>query len=838
MKKPHALVWNSLVAIKEKSLQIKQILLLTLVSVLLFLVSVGFSLLLSSTTLQKYTVEAILGAFENTAVQLQTTINRGLTFGRPLAGFAGLEDHLRRVQATAPGISNISIYALAENSTIESDALEEIVMSLNGEQAKENSPQDLASNGKIEGSTQWYAFDNYHRILPLQSEDAKKTQGYLVLSVDKDIIQLLYNQYLDEMLFFILFLGFFTSVGLLGWFAYTESALKNSPKMQSRVTSIVLGFIATAQIIFAILTVQNFVKSLDLASDFSSELSGSFLASDLELLQNKNLHVQNFPGLSDHMQEILESSPSMGAMQLVRVHSEEGETENTLLTSVGLEFGPDPVTVPVYDYWTSPYVPRTEVARIEIFQSRGYLEATFKRMFLDQATSSIVAFILLWRLTAFAIVNIFSTKARKEENAPDTAELNILSESQIAQNERQRTFLEAALFIFFSAYDLAISFVPLVTAQLPSNILPFAPSVLKALPISAEATLATLAVVVSGVLNKRFGWKNLLYLGILSAMIGATLSYIGYDIALFIAARAFSGFGMGMFLMACQISVIESSQDDKNARLRGLSGVFAALFAGSVCGSASGGMLYDLFSFNILFAITAIMMFIPFFLVSFLRRDALCIISTIQEKAQSNFKAFFSLSFLVPVLFVSFPAGMLLTGFLYLAVPTSVSALGISQADIGRLFMLYGFCFIFIGPFLATFASKFKSQKYFVMLTGLTNGASLLISYLHPSYTSFAVAVVVFGISQCLLSSSMLEYILALPKMQTVDKSIISSVCRTCERSGQIVGPMLFSLLLVRDSAQFYILGAAIMGLAILFILLQSLSAAKSINQQNSQSLN
>ncbi len=179
-------------------------------------------------------------------------------------------------------------------------------------------------------------------------------------------------------------------------------------------------------------------------------------------------------------------------------------------------------------------------------------------------------------------------------------------------------------------------------------------------------------------------------------------------------------------------------------------------------------------------------------------------------------------SFLIPSLLVGLPAGMVLTGFLYFVIPTSLKSMEVSQAEIGRLFMLYGLCFVFLGPMLAKFANKYQSQRFFVLLLGLTSGASILSAIIIPNYTGFILAVFLVGISQCLLSSSMLEYILALPSMKNTDKVITSSVYRMCERSGQIIGPMLCSVLLLQGLSALIPLSVGIFAGVLIFAISSS----------------
>ncbi len=775
---------------------------LAVISIVLFLFSVGFSLVLSSSTLYRYSSEAVLKGYDSAALQLQDMITRGLNFGRPLQGFAGLQEQLVRVQSMASGLENIVIY------TAQGDIAYSVK---NADQSLEN----IQQNAKDIPQTAWKELKSFYRILPL-GEKAQKPEGYLVLSVEASVLDTPYDQYVRNMLLLIVLLGGMTCFAQLGWFSYITASVRDIVSMRRSISFIFFVFISGAQLVFASIAMYTFMAELRHATDFSAKLSGRFLASDLEVLQNKNVNIYTIAGLKEHMQEMLADSPTLGGMRIVK--------EGDVVHAVGTDFASKPMVAPIYTYWQSSYVPRTEIGSVEVFPSADYINQIFRRMFLDQGTSIAISLILLWQLISFATGSVILTHSgqflKRRSSDGHSLAANGLAAASLSPWEKQKLLLEAALFIFFCAYDLVMSFIPLVANKLPSEILPLSESLQRALPISAEACFATLAVLLSGTLNRRFGWKKLMFLSVISAMLGSILAYLSFDVVLFIVSRALSGFGMGMMLIAAQFCVVENTEH----RLSGLSGIYAALFAGAICGSAGGGMLYDLFDYHVLFMLSAVIMSVVMLTLSYLKSNKVHYTKEIENKAMSAWREYLRPSFLIPALLVGLPAGIVLTGFLYLLVPTTMKGLGVSQADIGRLFMLYGLCFVFLGPYLANLASKFSSQRVFVILIGLTGGGAILCASFIPTYMGFLLAVLLVGVSQCLIASSMLEYILALPSMQKLDKAMTSSAYRMCERTGQIIGPMLCSMLILQGLPALIPLGLAII-LAVLIFALSSRTA-------------
>lgn len=749
-------------------------------SLLLFFITVGFSLLLSATMLRQYTTEAILNGYGTAASQLQMLINRGLNFGRPLNGFVGLQEHLIRTQGMVPGIENIAVYN-AEGMLITSVT------------PPQRTWQSLGKAPNL-SQTGWKRDGNDYRILPLGEKGYAKPDGYMVLSVSKSWTEQAYTRYLHSMLLLLIFLAPLICMAKLGWFAYFTVQENNLEHFRSLLSRSILVFIGGAQVLFVGIAIWAFMGELHAATTFSAELSGKFMVNNLEMLVHKKLQIQNFPGLQANMAAVLEESPALGGMRL--------SVGDTILVQAGHGFNQTPVNVPVYRYWANQNTARTQIAAIDIYPDKTYREKIVWRMLLDQLTSLAIAFVMLLQLSNFLASHILQHRENAKESGLNT------------QHDEAR--LKTIFFVFFCAYDFVMSFVPLAAAQLPSNFVQLSPSLHNALPVSAEATFATLAVIASGILNRSLGWKRMLYLALSSGMFGAFLAYLANDIAWFILARACSGFAMGMIIMSGQFCVIEKATN----RLGGLAGMYAALFAGSICGSASGGMLYEFFSPHTLFGFSSGLLIIPFLMIFPLSNPQKKSAMEEQEtNRNTSWKAFLTPSFLAPTLLISVPAGMSLTGFLYFTFPTVMKQLHFEQADIGRNFMLYGFCFVFIGPYLAKIAEKSRSQLPFVVCTGLTAGIAIIVASLMPTLLGFSLAALFMGVSQCLISSSMLVYILSLPSMQNLDGALVGSTNRMFERIGQIIGPVLFGAALAYGVASLLFLGLFCMASACAFMM-------------------
>jgi MFS family permease len=108
------------------------------------------------------------------------------------------------------------------------------------------------------------------------------------------------------------------------------------------------------------------------------------------------------------------------------------------------------------------------------------------------------------------------------------------------------------------------------------------------LPISVEFFCVGIAILISGFWNDRRGWHEPFLTGIFLAATGGIYSWIAPDVLNFIISRALVGIGYGLMLLAAQGFVI--AYTDETNRTQGLAQFLAGLYAGSICGGATGAL--------------------------------------------------------------------------------------------------------------------------------------------------------------------------------------------------------------------------------------------------------
>ncbi|QRE74995.1 MFS transporter [Methylobacterium aquaticum] len=166
-----------------------------------------------------------------------------------------------------------------------------------------------------------------------------------------------------------------------------------------------------------------------------------------------------------------------------------------------------------------------------------------------------------------------------------------------------------AAFILLFAWALPLSIVPLRMASLASDTTAIPRQILLALPISAEMLAALVTALLAGWLTDRRGWQFPFLIGVVVCALGSALSGVASDPLSYVAARAVVGLGYGLAWMGIQGYVFAWST--ARMRTQAIANLVAGIFAGHICGSATGAMLAGQLGQAGVFLIAAVAGLIP-----------------------------------------------------------------------------------------------------------------------------------------------------------------------------------------------------------------------------------
>lgn len=838
-----------------------------LLSLGVLILTLGFNLLLSVSTLDSLAADVILSGYRSSGEHFARSVERGMRFGKPLESYAGMGEMLRQVQLGTRGVTRMEIvdatgavlYTQAGTMEGSSRSGDDTVSGQDNSQisgrsgapasgqaanekgdntdrnANRTRPDDLKlmqSGQESPADAVIQLADGYRILIPLQN---KGLDGWLAMEISAEQVDRAAGSFLHWSLGLALGACIVVTLILTGWLGMLTGTDENRSSLHTSLGRLLLVLIGGTQLAYSAGTLVLFDSFVEQAVRTKTEIIATSIKRDFEYLIHKGVDVVTLRGKDQLLQQVVEATPELKGAYLV---TPDGKT----VASAGVFSSADTaIERPLDAYWTNRFSQRQHVMLLRLVLDRGTITERLFRLAMDLGTSLLISLLFLMELAK--LLGLVVSKSLTPDGAQNDS-------SYAAQA------LRAAGFIFFLGYDMGISFIPLLARKLYQPFWGLSEEIVIGLPISAEMISAGIALLVSGTFSQRHGWHTTYLLGIASAAAGLLLGGLATNLPMLIAARIIAGFGFGLVLMASQLGTLGSAKAGA-----GLAGVFAGIFSGSICGSAAGAMIAEHMSFEAALLTGAVIILFAARAVLFGRAtpasdtNAAVALGTNAALASGTNAASTTVSAAgsgaaklaaaspftgssgllkdprmhLILLLAGIPAAICLTGFLHYMLPLLLNAEHVEQADIGRIFMLYGLCFITAGPLIGRWIDRTADKAVFLMLMGLLSGVALLLGTGKGVFMA-AFAVVALGLAQCIAAPATMLCVLALTSAQRLGKEKTASIYRSMERIGQVAGPMLFGGAIVALGSQqaLTLMGVGICSAALVFMAAWRFSSPKN----------
>jgi predicted MFS family arabinose efflux permease len=529
----------------------------------------------------------------------------------------------------------------------------------------------------------------------------------------------------------------------------------------------------------------------------------SMLRDDLDYLLGKGVKIDKLNKVDDMLVQIASSSPELGTLAISLpdkslLYTAEGEqsldfrhSKTNALDRVRQHLDQLPpefrITLPLE-------VKGRLKGYVEVEISQDNLFSRLKETALDSLTVLVISILFLFDM----LLMIF-----------------IVVERDLAVDGKTRKIhyglMRPAAFIFLFGINVCISFLPLHMANLYVPLLGLSKDMVMGLPISMEVSCAGLAIIFAGTWLDKRGWHEPFIVGLALVGVGFFYSAVAADCVNFILSRGVVGLGYGLALMAGQGFVIGCTDKESNAR--GLAQFFAGVYAGNICGGAAGAMLAERFGFRPVFMVGGIAALLVIgyaflFLRETMKKPELTKVPETDlfaspapdKKSQGSkflllVKFLFNRNILGLVLFSNIPYALAVVGFLNYFCPVYLNGLGSSQSNIGRVYIIYGACLIYVAPFLTKFIKSSK-EKHSLVLSGLLGGLGFMSFLLFDGILAVGVAVFALGLAGS-FGAPRRSYILKFKATHDLGDGTSMGVFLSTIRIGQMLGPVLFGGLMM-----------------------------------------
>ncbi|WP_271272491.1 MFS transporter [Aliamphritea hakodatensis] len=380
------------------------------------------------------------------------------------------------------------------------------------------------------------------------------------------------------------------------------------------------------------------------------------------------------------------------------------------------------------------------------------------------------------------------------------------------------------LFVFSFAEELQKSFMPLFVAEYYQPNSWISRDIMIGLPISVFMGVIAIITPFAGRWTDRYGCKRIFMVGLIPAICGYLICAFANSAEAIIAGRGVTAAGYAVITISCQGYM--AALLTKENRAKGMAVFVGVLMTASMCGTALGGIIADRIGYQPVFVLAAMLALVA----GALAWVMLCSEVGCNEKPANTDKAaaaapeqargpkalIRNYRFVGIILFCAIPAKIILTGFLYYFVPVYLITLDATQAEIGRIMMIYALIIIFLGPTASHIADRSKHMIDLVVFGTVLSGAILLLLNGDADVLTVLISVILMGMAHAIIKAPLIAAALeAAEYTPDVGRTTVLSVLRTCERIGSVIGPLLVAALLV-----FYDYGAAmaIIGVGIIGI--------------------
>jgi predicted MFS family arabinose efflux permease len=344
------------------------------------------------------------------------------------------------------------------------------------------------------------------------------------------------------------------------------------------------------------------------------------------------------------------------------------------------------------------------------------------------------------------------------------------------------------------------------------------------LPVSLEVLGTIITTAATGYLILKKGWRPPFFYGIVIVSIGSVLSGIAWDGISFSVSRLITGIGYGFTWMSMRGYV--STYDSENVQNQGFSSLNSGIMSGLNCGVVLGAMIAERVGYQPVFIITVAFILISaaaaFFLI---KKNRKAVINEEQKgvslktgiiRLLTDFRVLtFSLLLIIPVSI----CGM----FLSYVFPVSASEMGMSSANIGRAFLVYGLFVVYLGPLFGKYiGNKFNTNRA-VIFAGLLCAVSILVFAFGMNTATAFAAVLILGLSDSFGLAAQGSCFINFEASKRLGGGIPLSVYSLFYKAGQMLGPLVFGGLAVLGTAMgIKIVGFVTVGLLVLYVILNS----------------
>ena len=735
---------------------------------ILLIVALIFNAWLSTTALKKAYINTLVAGYSIAGSEPGLEIEYALKYGKRLNQFYGISEIMDKIIKNAPSLENVRII----------NSQGGILYDLQGKVADEQQHPTLPFDTAFQNYNLVRTESHYNLFFPIHDRSGV-TIGFMNLIFGASVVDMRVKSFgWLSLKYFLIVLG--CAVCVLTLLFFRVRIQRAQPMKMRWLLGIVLGLVIASQSGYMLINLSLFRQAyLDIVKE-NSILVAEIVKREIDGVLQKGVGYNELYQVDAWMGRVIKSVPEVGAMFIIDATGKELYNSSSRRNSSPFEY-----SIPLIRAVDG----RAGYLNITLSQER--INEKIRDVALDFLTALVTSIFFALELMGFYV--IFSRSAAGSRRYAQWTNEKVKNlDIDIAR---------PAIFLCYFFYHMTISFIPLQMQKIYQPFWGLPVKVVLGLPISMEVFCVGIAAFASGFFIDRKGWRLPLLESILTVLMGSILSSLAQDPLSFILSRAIVGFGFGICLTSIEVYIAVSLPEiPKVSRFPRF---FAGMFAGSACGVALGAMIADNIGFSMTFLVAGVGMIVPFLFVYYFGRNGYIMPTQDVDVKQSGtvksalYRYIGTREVASFLLMIAIPAMLCRIGFLYYFFPLFSSSQGLSTANIGRAFMIYAICFVFLQPLFSRILPKIKRTYLVVLAGGLLCVSGLFLFAWRGSILAAFLAVLMIGLADTMGAGAQNADLLSLDATHIYGSAKSLGIYRAVRKIGETMGPLVFSWVLI-----------------------------------------
>ena len=376
--------------------------------------------------------------------------------------------------------------------------------------------------------------------------------------------------------------------------------------------------------------------------------------------------------------------------------------------------------------------------------------------------------------------------------------------------------LRAMAFLAFLADCMQDPFVSILANDLYEPIFGIPQSVGAALPLSAQVLFAALSAFVCGSVVRKIGVRRMLITGFLVEVVGfLTCGITGQYLGLLLGKSAI-GIGAGAILVS--LNSVAASGSDEEETSAAFTAINAGTLSGITVGAGIGSIILGLSSFSTVYYTGAAFLLVGLLLALFgedyhepaqaRERGSITVFRFLADRQVWSFLLLMLMPFLIAISYREY------------FFPIYAAEMGITETDIGQIYLLCGLLVIYLGPVLTkTLIGLLGGKWTTVLASGLMIVATLLFAFV-PTMSAALIGVLLLSVATSFGYAAQSSYYAGIPRIHQYGGSRAMGVYSLFDNSGQTLGPVVYGIALMSGYQRGILaIGGTLLLLLVLFLL-------------------